>query len=115
MPTKHEYSGRVHATGTKDQSKKFRALRKTKLKECYIVRYANLIILHECVHITDEDIQKIMSIDGIKAYNGLGDGSVFAKDFSFISGFSFGTGSDYSRLAQLNAATPSDITAGRNR
>lgn len=41
LPTRHEYSGRVHATGTKDQSKKFRALRKTKLKECYIVRYAD--------------------------------------------------------------------------
>ena len=51
--------------------------------------------------ITDEDIQKIMSIDGIKAYNGLGDGSVFAKDFSFISGFSFGEGSDYSRLPSV--------------
>lgn len=41
MPTRHEYSGRIHATGTKDQSKKFRELRKTKLKECYIVRYAD--------------------------------------------------------------------------
>lgn len=51
--------------------------------------------------ITDEDIQKIMSIDGVKAYNGLGDGSVFAKDFSFISGFSFGAGSDYSRLPSV--------------
>ncbi len=51
--------------------------------------------------ITDEDIQKIMSIDGIKAYNGLVDGSVFAKDFSFISGFSFGAGSDYSRLPSV--------------
>lgn len=54
--------------------------------------------------ITDEDIQKIMSIDGIKAYNGLGDGSVFAKDFSFISGFSFGAGSDYSRLPSVTAS-----------
>lgn len=51
--------------------------------------------------ITNEDIQKIMSIDGIKAYNGLGDGSVFAKDFAFISGFSFGDGSDYSRLPSV--------------
>ena len=51
--------------------------------------------------ITDRDIQKIMSIDGVKAYNGLGDGSVFAKDFSFISGFSFGAGSDYSRLPSV--------------
>lgn len=51
--------------------------------------------------ITDEDIQKIMSIDGIKTYNGLVDGSVFAKDFSFISGFSFGAGSDYSRLPSV--------------
>lgn len=41
IPTRHEYSGRIHATGTKDQSKKFRELRKTKLKECYIVRYAD--------------------------------------------------------------------------
>lgn len=41
MPTRHEYSGRIHTTGTKDQSKKYRELRKTKLKECYIVRYAD--------------------------------------------------------------------------
>ena len=41
MPTCHEYSGRIHTTGTKDQSKKYRELRKTNLKECYIVRYAD--------------------------------------------------------------------------
>ena len=41
MPTRHEYSGRIHENGTKDQSKKYRELRKTKLKECYIVRYAD--------------------------------------------------------------------------
>ena len=41
MPTRHEYSGKIHATGTKDQSKKYRELRKTNLKECYIVRYAD--------------------------------------------------------------------------
>lgn len=41
MPTRHEYSGRIHANGTKDQSKKYRELRKTRLKECYIVRYAD--------------------------------------------------------------------------
>ena len=41
IPTRHEYSGRMHANGTKDQSKKYRELRKTKLKECYIVRYAD--------------------------------------------------------------------------
>ena len=41
IPTRHEYSGRIHANGTKDQAKKYRELRKTKLKECYIVRYAD--------------------------------------------------------------------------
>ena len=41
IPTKHNYSGRIHTTGTKDKSKKYRALRSTKLKECYIVRYAD--------------------------------------------------------------------------
>lgn len=41
MPTRHIYSGRVHSTGTKDKSKKYRALRTTNLKECYIVRYAD--------------------------------------------------------------------------
>ena len=50
---------------------------------------------------TDKDIQKIMSLDGVKAYNGIGDGSVYAKDFDFISGFSFGAGSDYSRLPSV--------------
>ena len=41
MPTRHEYSGKIHENGIKDQSKKYRELRKTKLKECYIVRYAD--------------------------------------------------------------------------
>lgn len=41
IPTKHDYSGRIHTTGTKDKSKKYRALRSTRLKECYIVRYAD--------------------------------------------------------------------------
>jgi len=41
IPTRHEYSGKIHKTGTKDNGKKFRALRTTKLKECYIVRYAD--------------------------------------------------------------------------
>lgn len=41
MPTRHDYKGRIHENGTKDQSKKYRALRGTKLKECYIVRYAD--------------------------------------------------------------------------
>lgn len=52
--------------------------------------------------ITDADIEKIMSIKGIRSYNGVGDGSVFAMDFSFISGFSFGPGSDYSRLPSVS-------------
>lgn len=52
--------------------------------------------------ITDADIEKVMSIKGIRSYNGVGDGSVFAVDFSFISGFSFGPGSDYSRLPSVS-------------
>ncbi|NBH15398.1 ABC transporter permease [Lachnospiraceae bacterium] len=51
--------------------------------------------------ITDKDIGEIMSVDGVKAYNGIGDGSVYAKDFDFISGFRFGMGSDYSRLPSV--------------
>lgn len=41
LPTRHEYYGNIHSTGTKEKSKKYRALRTTKLKECYIVRYAD--------------------------------------------------------------------------
>ena len=52
--------------------------------------------------ITDADIEKVMSVKGIRSYNGVGDGSVFAMDFSFISGFSFGPGSDYSRLPSVS-------------
>ena len=52
--------------------------------------------------ITDADIEKVMSVKGIHDYNGVGDGSVFAMDFSFISGFSFGPGSDYSRLPSVS-------------
>lgn len=51
--------------------------------------------------ITDDEIQKVMSVKGIKAYNGIGDGSVHAVDFSFLSGFQFGPGSDYSRLPSV--------------
>ena len=52
--------------------------------------------------IMDADIEKVMSVKGIRSYNGVGDGSVFAMDFSFISGFSFGPGSDYSRLPSVS-------------
>jgi len=52
--------------------------------------------------ITDADIEKVMGVKGIHSYNGVGDGSVFAIDFSFISGFSFGPGSDYSRLPSVS-------------
>lgn len=52
--------------------------------------------------ITDADIEKVMGVKGIYGYNGVGDGSVFAMDFSFISGFSFGQGSDYSRLPSVS-------------
>ena len=38
MPTKHEYQGRKART---DNSSKYRALRTSKLKECYLVRYAD--------------------------------------------------------------------------
>lgn len=51
--------------------------------------------------ITDRDIEKIMSIDGVKAYNGIGDGSVYAKDFDFIYGFNFGAEIDDSRLPSV--------------
>ena len=52
--------------------------------------------------ITDADIEMVMGIEGIRSYNGVGDGSVFAVDFSFISGFNFGAGSDYSRLPSVS-------------
>ena len=52
--------------------------------------------------ITDADVEKVMGVKGISSYNGVGDGSVFAMDFSFISGFSFGPGSDYSRLPSVS-------------
>ena len=51
--------------------------------------------------ITDKDIQKIISVDGVKAYNGIGDGDVYAKDFDFISGISFGAEIDDSRLPSV--------------
>ena len=38
MPTKHEYQGRKTRM---DNSSKYRALRSSKLKECYLVRYAD--------------------------------------------------------------------------
>ena len=51
--------------------------------------------------ITDKDIQKIISVDGVKAYNGIGDGDVYAKDFDFIYGFNFGAEIDDSRLPSV--------------
>lgn len=41
LPTRHEFYGKIHSNGTKENSKKYRGLRTTKLKECYIVRYAD--------------------------------------------------------------------------
>ena len=52
--------------------------------------------------ITDADIEKIMSVNGIHDYNGVGDGSVFAMDFSFIPGISFGQVRDDSRLPSVS-------------
>ena len=51
--------------------------------------------------ITDADIEKVMSVKGIRDYNGIGDGSVFAMDFSFIPGISFGQARDYSALPSV--------------
>ena len=52
--------------------------------------------------ITDADIEKVMSVKGIRDYNGIGDGSVFAMDFSFIPGINFGQTRDYSRLPSVS-------------
>lgn len=41
MPTKHPYVESVKGNGTVSRAKKYRALRSTKLKECFIVRYAD--------------------------------------------------------------------------
>lgn len=41
MPTEHKYIGKLNKDGTMQQSGKYRALRSTKLKEIYIVRYAD--------------------------------------------------------------------------
>lgn len=41
FPTRHTFYGKIHSNGTKDNSKKYRGLRTKKLKECYIVRYAD--------------------------------------------------------------------------
>jgi group II intron reverse transcriptase/maturase len=41
MPTKHEYSSGNLPNGTKSNGKRYRALRTSELKECYIVRYAD--------------------------------------------------------------------------
>ena len=41
MPTRHEYQGFMHKNGKRSKNPKFMALRKTKLKEVYIVRYAD--------------------------------------------------------------------------
>ncbi|MBD5486993.1 MAG: ABC transporter permease [Lachnospiraceae bacterium] len=52
--------------------------------------------------ITDADIEKVMSVKGIRDYNGIGFGSVFATDFSFIPGISFGQVRDYSALPSVS-------------
>lgn len=45
IPTKHKYVGKVNKNGTVDTGHKYRALRKTNLKEVYIVRYADDFII----------------------------------------------------------------------
>ena len=51
--------------------------------------------------ITDNEINKIMALEGIKSYNGVGDGAVFAEDFSFIPGISFGAERESSRIPSV--------------
>ena len=41
LPTRKEYKGKELKTGTVDRSRAYNALRKTNLKECFIVRYAD--------------------------------------------------------------------------
>lgn len=41
LPTRKEYKGKKLKTGTVDRSRAYNALRKTNLKECFIVRYAD--------------------------------------------------------------------------
>lgn len=51
--------------------------------------------------ITDETIHEIMQIEGITGYNAIGDGSIFAIDFNLIEGFTFGEGSNYTRIPSV--------------
>jgi len=51
--------------------------------------------------ITDADIEKVSTVKGIRDYNGIGFGSVFAMDFSFIPGINFGQVRDYSALPSV--------------
>jgi len=41
MPTRHEYKCNVHENGSPNKNPVYLALRKTMLKECYLVRYAD--------------------------------------------------------------------------
>lgn len=41
MPTRHPYRCNIHENGTPNKNPIYAALRKTDLKECYIVRYAD--------------------------------------------------------------------------
>ena len=41
IPTRHPYKCRILKNGTPDKSNVYAELRKTNLKECYIVRYAD--------------------------------------------------------------------------
>ena len=41
MPTRHEYKCNIHSNGTANKNPIYLALRRTALKECYIVRYAD--------------------------------------------------------------------------
>ena len=43
MPTRHVYKEAIKANGTQSKSKKYRALRSSTLKECFIVRYAMIL------------------------------------------------------------------------
>ncbi len=51
--------------------------------------------------VTDETIREIMQIEGITGYNAVGDGSIFAIDFNLIEGFTFGEGSNYTRIPSV--------------
>lgn len=96
IPTKHNYVGKINKNGTVDTGHKYRALRNTKLKEIYIVRYADDFVIacrtyvdaHNIKYATEQWLQDRLKLNINQEKSKIT--NVEKQSFEYL-GFSIGT------------------------